>query len=411
MTRRRMYAILALILCSIAVGVWLYARRGTADPVIRETATVTKGEVRKTLEATGIIKPQVGAVVKTGSRFTGIIRKLHVKVGDRVEKDEVIAEIDDREQRAQLDEAEAKLRQAEAEAARVETSYPLQIREAEAQVQAARAESEYAALTMERKRKLVEQDLDARNSLDEAQQRSRSLSNVLVAREATLDRLRNEFRTERKRTRQAAEQAKAALETARIRLSYAVIRSPISGIVSQVTAPEGETVVAGFQVVNLITILDPSRLEMWIYVDETDVGQVRPGLDVEFRVDSQPEKTFRGVVDQIYPQPEIRDNIVYYQALVRLDPATSEHLRPEMTTQCRIIVASKKDVLVIPNDAIKWVDGGRVVFIDDGGKVRRVKPVLGTAGPDVTEVVEGLAEGQKVGVRVELPGASKGARK
>lgn len=411
MTSRRKLILVASALVILALGAWYALKRDKSEPTIAETATVTRGVVRKTLETTGIIKPQVGAVVKTGSRFTGIIRKLYVKVGDRVKKDEVIAEIDDREQRAQLDEAEARLRQAEADEAKVKTSYPLQIREAEAQMQAARAESEYAALTQDRKRRLVEQDLDARNSLDEAQQRSRTLSSVLRAREATLDRLRGEFATEQKRTRQAVEQARAAMETARIRLSYATIRSPISGVVSQVTAPEGETVVAGFQVVNLITILDPSRLEMWIYVDETDVGQVRTGLDVEFNVDSQPDRTFKGVVDQIYPQPEIRDNIVYYQALVRLDPETSEHLRPEMTTQCRIVVASRQDVLTIPNDAIKWVDGGRVVFVDEGGKVRRVKPKLGTAGPDVTEVVEGLTEGQKVGVKVVLPGSAKGGRK
>ena len=90
-----------------------------------------------------------------------------------------------------------------------------------------------------------------------------------------------------------------------LRLSYKSILSPITGIVSQVTAQEGETVVSGFQVSNLITVLDPSRLEMWIYVDETDVGQVKPGMPVEFRVDAYPDTVFTGEVDTIY-----RNNVV-----------------------------------------------------------------------------------------------------
>lgn len=411
MRNKRLIIIAAILLAVIAL-VWILLGKREAGPAIIESVAVSKGNVRKTLDATGIIKPQVGAMVKTGSRFTGNIRQMFVKVGDRVHKDEVIAEIDAREQQTQLDEALARLRQAEAEATRVATSYPLQIREAEALMEAAKGENEYATLTLQRKRTLVEQDLDARNSLDEALQRSRTLSNTLRAREANLERLRKEFATEQTRTRQGIEQAKASVEAARIRLSYASIRSPIDGIVSQVTAPEGETVVAGFQVVNLITILDPSLLEMWIYVDETDIGQVKAGLDVEFTVDSQPGKTFKGTVSEIYPQPEIRDNIVYYQALVKLDPTTTDFLRPEMTTQCRIIIDGKKGVLIIPNAAIKWIGGGKVVLVDEGnGKVRKVTPRLGMVGADVTEVLEGLSEGDKVGTRVELGGSRKDARK
>ena len=79
-----------------------------------------------------------------------------------------------------------------------------------------------------------------------------------------------------------------------IRISYTPIESPITGVVSEVTAQEGETIVAGLQVANLITVLDPARLEMWVYVDETDVGQVHAGQAAEFRVDAYPGKTFDG---------------------------------------------------------------------------------------------------------------------
>ncbi len=376
-------------------------------PVVLETAQAAVADVRTTLDATGIIKPEVGAMVKTGSRFSGSIRRLYVKVGDQVREGQVIAEIDDREQQAQLAEAEAGLQKARAELARVITSYPLQIDEARAQVEAARAEAAYAGTMRRRRKTLVDQDLEARSVLDEAVQNSQTSSAALRARQATLRRLEQEFPAFRQQAADAVAAAEATLETARIRLSYAVIRSPITGVVSQVTAQEGEMVVAGFQVVNLITILDPTRLEMWIYVDETDVGQVRPGLDVEFRVDSLPDRTFGGVVDQIYPQPEIRDNIVYYQTLVRLDTDTARVLRQEMTTQCRIVTRRTPGVLTVPNDAVKWVDGRKVVFVTEGDRVKRVTPELGEVGAERTEVLSGLRAGETVATRLRLAGPPK----
>lgn len=400
--RRPRWQLLALpLVATLGIGGWLL-RPAPPAPVAQATASVRMGDVRMALDATGIIKPEVGAMVKTGSRFSGLISRLYVKVGDRVSKGQLIAEIDEREQRAQLNEAEAGLLRAQAELDRVNTSIPLQIAEARAQVEAARAEASYAATMRQRRKVLVEKDLDARSVLDEAQQRATTAAAVQRAREASLRRLEREFPSQVHSAEEAVRAAEATLDTARIRLSYAKIHSPLDGVVSQVTAQEGEMVVAGFQVVNLITIIDTSRLEMWVYVDETDVGQVRQGMPVEFRVDSLPNETFSGVVDQIYPQPEIRDNIVYYQALVRLDAGQSRHLRPEMTTQCRIVTRRVDNVLTIPNEAVKWVDGQKVVFVVDGNRVRRVTPQLGETGAAHTQVLDGLREGDVVATKVQL---------
>ncbi len=202
------------------------------------------------------------------------------------------------------------------------------------------------------------------------------------------------------------DEARASLASAEIRLSYTNIYSPLTGVVSEVTAQEGETVVAGLQVANLITVLDPTKLEMWIYVDETDVGEVLEGMAVEFSVDAYPADMFPGSIDQIYPQPEIKDNIVYYKALVNLTPQATAKLRPEMTTQCRIIVDSKDDVLVIPNNAVKWVGERQVAYVQTAGGAEVVEPVLGLVGPDVSEVLGGLKEGDKVGTRVNLVGSA-----
>ncbi len=374
-------------------------------PRVLATAEARIGDVRKILEATGIIKAQVGAIVKIGARATGTIKEMHVKVGDTVARDQPIALIDDRELRAQLDEAEARLARAQAEQAQVEAVYPRRIAEAQAEARLAEAKSDYATANLKRQDELFRKALIARDVLDAARRDALIGQNEVLARQASLVRLTTEFEKERIKAQKSKEEAQAVIDSVKTKISYTRIVSPIDGVVAMVTSQAGETVVAGLQVANLITVLDPSRLEMWIYVDETDVGQVVPGMPVEFRVDAHPGVVFKGSVDQIYPQPEIRDNIVYYQALVRLAPGESARLRPEMTTQCQIVVREKKGVLVIPSAALKWIGDRQVVFVvAPDGAAREVSPKLGLEGLNESEILEGLAPGDRVATQIVLPG-------
>lgn len=352
---------LIFILIAIVVtggGVWYFTQSGKADKIkVLKTATIERANVSKILEATGIVKAQVGAQVKIGARATGVLDAVPVKVGDRVQKGDLIAEIDSRELRARIAEAAANLRLEEAKLQYMEKNLP-------------------------RKRTLVRKKLEAQDSLDIAQQ------------EADM-------------ARHAVASSRAKLQTLNVQLSYTRIHSPIDGVVSQVAAHEGETIVSGLSVSNLITILDPTRLEMWIYIDETDVGRVKIGLPVKYTVDAFRDKTFEGIVDRIYPEPEIRDNIVYYRALVRVSRDQADFLRPEMTTQCKIVVETKKNVIAIPNAALKWVSNRQVVFVVDNPEEepREVQPELGLVGLKKSEVLSGLDEGQVVATQLVLPGA------
>ncbi|MDR2892262.1 MAG: efflux RND transporter periplasmic adaptor subunit [Deltaproteobacteria bacterium] len=402
---KKISALCALVLLFVLFRLFF---GGVTDgkPQVLATAEIGRGTVVKTLNATGIVTPEVGAIVKIGSRANGFIRKMHVRVGDEVRKDQVIAEIDSRELEAQVAEAEAALSRAEVEYERILNTYPLQIREAEAQTASARASADYQDLNFKRRKQLVEQDLDAHDTLDVARQQQIAAQQALVAAQATRRRLEEEFLRQRESAEQAKKQAEASLVTARIRLDYATIRTPMDGVVSQVTAQEGETVVAGLQVVNLITVLDPSRLEMWVYVDETDVGQVKPGMVVEFSVDSLPGKTFTGQVSLVYPEPEVKDSIVYYRTVVPLDKATALQLKAQMTTQCRVIVGSKENVLMAPNEAVKWVNGEQVVYkVDRDGGIKPAQVLFGMRGAEASEVLEGLSEGDVVATRLVLGSA------
>jgi HlyD family secretion protein len=344
-------------------GVWYFTAGQSRDRIkVLKTAKVTKGSVSKVLEATGIVKAQVGAQVKIGAQATGVLESVPVKVGDHVRKGDLIAKIDARELKARIAEAKANL-------------------------DLAQAKLEYMEKNLPRKRILVQKRLEAQDSLDVATQDAEMARYSVAA-------------------------AKAFLDTLKVQLSYTNIYSPIDGVVSQVAAQEGETIVSGLSVSNLITVLNPEKLEMWIYVDETDVGRVKPGLPVRYTVDAYRDKVFEGTVDRIYPEPEIRDNIVYYRTLVKVTREQADFLRPEMTTQCKIVVQTKDDVLTVPNNALKWVKDRQVCFrvTDPEKQPEEVTPELGLVGLERSEVLKGLSEGDVVATQLVLPGAKVGKK-
>ncbi|MGE4193979.1 MAG: efflux RND transporter periplasmic adaptor subunit [Pseudodesulfovibrio sp.] len=359
--KKLLFILIALLLTG--GGVWYFTAGQSKDRIkVLKTDTVKRGSVSRVLEATGIVKAQVGAQVKIGAQATGVLESVPVKVGDRVKKGDLVARIDSRELKARIAEARANL-------------------------ELAQAKLDYMEKNLPRKRSLVQKKLEAQDTLDVATQ------DAQIARHTVAS-------------------AEAKLRTLQIQLSYTSIYSPIDGVVSQVAAQEGETVVSGLSVSNLITVLEPEKLEMWIYVDETDVGRVKAGLPVRYTVDAYRDKVFEGEVDRIYPEPEIRDNIVYYRTLVKVTADQAGFLRPEMTTQCKIVVQTKDDVLIVPNNALKWVKDRQVCFrvTDPKLEPEEVEPTLGLVGLETSEVLDGLSEGDVVATQLVLPGAKVGKK-
>ncbi len=385
--------LIVLLLAAIfgAGGFFLY-QKALQEPEIQilETSRITRGDIREVLVETGIIKPQVGAEVKIGSRITGDIVQMNVKVGDTVARGDLIARIDDREILKVIDRQEAALRSARDTLRQVELTFPERIREA-------RANLAYAQVHHEREVELLKHEYTTQDALDRA---FRDLNTA----DAALKRLRDEYATQKVIARSGIEEAEAQLSQSRINHSYTFIHAPIDGVVSDVTIQEGETIVTGLQVANLVTVLDPTRLEMWIYVDETNIGRTRLGQEVEYYVDAFPEKNFYGVIGRLNPQPVIRDNIVYYLATVEVDPRDAHFLRPEMTAHVRIIAREKEDVLTAPNAAVKFERGQQVAYrVLEDGKVERVELKTGIRGENRTEILSGAREDDVVATRLILP--------
>jgi RND family efflux transporter MFP subunit len=395
MKKKLLWAVV-LIAILIAVGIAGYKKLyPKAQTQVLETGRVEKGDIRGVLVETGIIKSQVGAVVKIGARATGRLDKMLVKVGDRVKAGQFIAQIDDRETLKAIDQHKAALRVAQNTLSQIQLTYPQKIREAEANLS-------YARIAYERQQELIKKEYTTRDSLDKAQ-------NQFLAADAVLKRLKEEFVTQESITNSTIKEITAQFEQQEIRLSYTRIYSTISGIIADVTAQEGETIVAGLQVANLVTVLDPTRLEMWTYIDETDIGRAKKGQKVEYTVDTYPHRTFSGSIERINPQPVVKDNIVYYLATVKVSPEDAAFLRPEMTTHVKIILIEKSDVLTVPNAAIKFEKGRQIAYVATKGSqsVKKVELKLGIRGEERTEVLSGVSEGTELATKLVLPAAAK----
>jgi RND family efflux transporter MFP subunit len=327
----------------VAVPAALVARGTTPKPV-QVKATVTRRTIATEVKATGVIKPRVGAEVRVGSRASGVVGRLLVQIGDAVRKGDLLAELDTRELLAREDQAEAALASAS-------------------------AQLDYALADLRRKQAL--EGLIAAGDLD------------LAKRGAAV-------------AEQQRAEAAAALTYARTQLAYARIEAPISGVVSSVATQEGETVSASLAAPTFVTLVDLSRLEVWAYVDETDIGRIQLGQLASFSVDTYGDQAFEGRVSAIYPQPAIRDNVVNYVTVIRFAPPQRQILRPEMTASVRIALESREGVIAVPRGAVRREAGRTLVACLRGGEVVDREVRTGLRDETWWEIVEGLSENETV---------------
>ncbi len=351
--RTRGWALAAVAVAAVAGGAyWWNGRAGPTRAAVAQvevagTAAIERRDIGATVLATGVIRPKVGAQVQVGSRASGILQRLHVTVGDRVTRGQLLAELDPVEFQARVDQA----------AARLET---------------ARAELAFATAQHDRARRLVADNLISSAEFDTAR-RAFDLAATQVA------------------------EAEAALRSAQIQLGYTRIYAPIAGVVASVSTQVGETVAASFAAPTFVTIIDLDRLEVWAYVDETEIGRIAVGQAATFTVDTYPGVTFAGEVSAIQPQAEIIDNVVNYVTRIEITEHQDRTLRPEMTTTVNIVIEGRTGVIAIPNQALRRDERGAYAWIPDaGGTPVRRDIETGYRGSSHTEVVRGLDAGEVV---------------
>ncbi|WP_457638585.1 efflux RND transporter periplasmic adaptor subunit [Persephonella sp.] len=404
------FLIIFILLVAVIGGFTVYKlsqKEKQEEVKVFKTAKVKRGRIENIINATAIVKTRVNAYLKIGTRTTGLVEKMFIDIGDYVKKGQLIAIIDQREIKKNIEKLKYQLQKAKNRLEQVEKVYPLKIKEAEKNLQSAEAEYQYALWKFEREKQLLKEEFTTRESYEMAQKELETKKAKLKASEETLKRLKVEYQTEKKIAQDDIKIYQKELEREKIRLSYTEIYSPIDGIVSNVVAREGETLVAGLQAAELVTILKPDHLEIQIFVDETDIGKVKPGQEVLYHVDAYPDKTFSGKITKIYPEPVVKQNIVYYLAIVPVKKEYARFLRPEMTVYTKIIAGVKENALIIPNTAVRFERGRQFVFVIKNGKPEKRFIKTGWIDENYTEVIEGLKEGEVIAVKFTAPVKTK----
>lgn len=395
-SRRWLYIGLVVAAVSVAlIGFYVYKQSST------ETATTTTPVIRRTINAnvsaTGAIKPMVGAEVKVGSRISGRVEKLLVSVGSQVEKGQVIVEIDARELTGNLMKAQADIQLAEARL----DSYLTGARKEEraiavATVQQATQNMEVSTANYKRYLTLYDAGAISKSQIELAEKEWIAAKSQQEISNQQSQVAQNKYLPADINMADAqVMQARASLLNSQTQLSYATIRSPISGTVASVTTQEGETVSASNQAPTFVTIVNLSQLQVDVYIDETDVGKIKVGQKAGIVVDAYPAKDFEGEVTAISPRATLVNNVVYYIATVKLENLEGL-LKPDMTANVSILLEQRPNVLAVPNLAIKKENGKAYVQVLVEGKVLARTVKLGLKDQRFTEVIEGIGEGEQV---------------
>ncbi|MBI2266028.1 MAG: efflux RND transporter periplasmic adaptor subunit [Armatimonadetes bacterium] len=448
------------------------------------TVPAVRGDLEASVSATGTVNPV--KTVQVGSQVSGRIVEIRVDYNGRVKRGDLIARIDPTLFQAQVAQQEASHASSNAsvsnnlaqvenaratllaqEAALRESKADLDsarssIRTAEATLAKAQSTFSNSQRTYRRMAELVKENLVSQSERDTAQtdmntakatveSASADLSGGRARREAAQARyLQAEAQVEGAKARLRSAQAQlegaraqlrqstASMDLAWANLNYTRILAPVDGIVISRNVDVGQTVAASFQAPVLFQIAeDLSKMEIASHIDEADIGRIKEGQEVHFTVDAFPAETFSGVVTQVRNNPVTLQNVVTYDAIIRARNPRGK-LRPGMTANVSILVASRKNVLKIPNAALRFrppdgdreknesdkngrkdwknrknrtgrrrtpADKGDVWILGRNGKIERISLTLGISDGYETEVLSGpLKEGQEVVTETKEPG-------
>jgi HlyD family secretion protein len=316
--RARLYQIIGLVLIlGAAVGVYLWrAKQNSRKGVRYITATAQIGDLKETVTATGTLKGLDS--VDVGAQISGKLTKINVDFNDHVTVGEVLAEIDPVQLASRVDQSRAQVNAAEAALVLAKAT--------EVQTKAQYARS----VDLSQKGLISSKDLDSAKADEDRAQASISSASA----QATL--------------------ARASLKDAQTSLSYAVIRSPIDGIVLARLVEPGQTVAAAMSAPVLFTIArDLTQLRLYVDIDEADVGKVKEGQSASFLVDAWNEHSFASKVLSVHNLPTAGQTVVTYQAVLSVDN-NDRLLRPGMTATATITTDERKGVLLVPNAALRF---------------------------------------------------------
>lgn len=332
------------------------------------TETVKYSDIQQTVVATGTVRSSNR--VEVGARVSGKVEKILVKLGQKVKKGELIAELDSITQENTLNSALAQLAAYKAQLVAAQTAYRV-----------ANSNFQRIAKLYKRKASSLDDYENAQNNLDSAK--------------ANVEQIQAQIK-----------QSEIEVNTAATNLNYTKITSPIDGTVISIPVSVGQTVNANQTTPTIIQVADLDTMLIKPEISEGDITKIKPGMKVQFTTLAEPDEIYQAEIasvdpalttltDNEYSESVSDTNAIYYYANV-LVPNPEHKLQIGMTTQNTIITAQKQHVLVVPTLAIQKRNGQNSVQILDGDKVVEKVVQIGLHDDINTEILSGLNEGDNV---------------
>lgn len=354
-------------------------------------ASIERGNIARSVVATGKIEPR--ATVEVKSKASGIVKQIFVNYGDFVKQGQVLADLDKEELQARLREAKANLQAAQATEESAMASLERNKVEAEG------PDLPFLKSAMDRARQLHKEGLIAKNLVEDAEKAYQMALNKQVSAARNLAVSRAEIT----RAKAQVAQAQAMLERAEEDLRNSTITSPIDGLVLSRNVEVGNAVssilVMGSQSTLLFTLGDVGDVFVRGKVDQADIGKVYMNQPARIVVESFRDRKFEGKVYRISPYGVEKDNVTTFEVQVSIHNPGHE-LKANMSANAEIILEEKPNVLLVPEAAVVY-DKQRNASVEipdsTAEKGRKKIPVkLGISNGVKTELVAGLAQGQKV---------------
>jgi HlyD family secretion protein len=389
--KRMIYGGIGLGIVLLIAGGLIAATRGGTKIDPSKLQKVEKGDLAKSVVATGKVTPITKVEVK--SKASGIVKKLLVDYGDRVKKGQLLAQLDKEEIQAEVEQSSAAVQAAEANLKSSDADYE------RAKVDAEGPDVPLLKRAYERAVGMAKEGVVSTSALEDAQKNYELALNKQNVSKAQVTVLKAKI---------AQAQAQLSRDRANLKqleeqLSYTDIESPIDGVVLSRNVEMGDAVssilVLGSSATLVMTLGDTSQVYVKGKVDESDIGKVYLGQPARIKVESFKDKTFNGVVTKISPMGVEKDNVTTFEVRASINNPGGE-LKAEMTANAEIILEEHKNVLQIPEGAIIY-DKDKKASVEvpdpsakDGKKKMAVN--IGISNGAKTELLSGLKEGDQV---------------
>ena len=390
-SRRVLFATSAVLLFALILGVTVIVRgkSKTIDPAM--LSKVSRGDVAKSVVATGKVQPITKVEVK--SKASGIVTQLNTDINAQVHRGEVLAQLDQQEILDQVAAQKATLTAAESNARAAEAAIALDKVNAEA------PDLPMYKHTYDRARQMQADGVVSAQALDDAQQKYLAAANMR-------DRALSQIAVDSAKLRQAeaqVQQAQASLKQLEEQLSYTNITAPMDGVVLSRDVEKGDAVssilVLGSTATLVMTVGDIHQVYVQGKVDESDIGKVFLGQPARIKVESFRDKTFLGKVTRIAPLGVEKDNVTTFEVRVSIENPGGE-LKANMTANAEILLDEHKRVLTVPEQAVRYdKDRNATVEVPDSTqKTGRRLVAVSTGLSDGTkiEILSGLKEADPV---------------